>query len=315
MAYKAGKVGVTDTEEVPRLMRETRSKRGGKSSSTSSTPTSTQPKPATRPKRKVIKKIVTEHEPLPSPSPESGSEFDSETETDEEGDFERRHVAHEDPELELAKQLCMETLIEQQPSVRGVVIREPGNDDEETEQPEPEPLTDKRKLKRVIIDTINLEKEEQKKLRLAARLNLLQQQAHLQQLELQAREGGSSSTMIPPTATVTPTEQPEKDAEGNVIMKEAGEEKVADDQQKESETISPEFVAKAQEEEELSKKTREESAEKQLDDQQKDQDQDEHISDTEMPSPSQQRSPTPERPPIPHGSPPKDPCPPQSGSV
>ena len=60
--------------------------------------------------------------------------------------------------------------------------------------------------------------------------------------------------MISPTATVTPTEQPEKDAEGHIIMKEAREENVADEQQKVSETISPEFDAKAQEEEELSRK-------------------------------------------------------------
>ena len=45
-------------------------------------------------------------------------------------------------------------------------------------------------------------------------------------------------------------------------MKEDGEEKVADEQQKESETTSPEFDAKAQEEEELSKKTSEDSADK-----------------------------------------------------
>ena len=72
--------------------------------------------------------------------------------------------------------------------------------------------------------------EEQKKMRLAARLNLQQHQAHLQQLELQAQEGGSNTSVIPPTATETTTEQPEKDAEGNIIMKDAGEEEIADDQ-------------------------------------------------------------------------------------
>ena len=97
-------------------------------------------------------------------------------------------------------------------------------------------------------------------------------------------------------------------------MKDAGEDKAADEQQKESKTTLPEFEAKGQEEEELTKKTSEDSADKQLDDQPKDQDQDEKFYDAEMPSPPQQRSPTLKRPPIPHCSPPKDPTPPHSVS-
>lgn len=133
----------------------------------------------------------------------------------------------------------METLQTDERKRRGITITEPseGANDNEEDETIVEQLVDKRKLKSIIVDTRAKKKKFLKEQREASLLSRHHPQPSPQPVNQPENEGGFSGTQPAPllqsniaatSVEYTSTEGADKDAEGNIIMKEAAvtEEKV-----------------------------------------------------------------------------------------
>lgn len=141
----------------------------------------------------------------------------------------------------------MDTLQSDERKRRGITITEPsvGANDDEEDEPVVEQLVDKRKLKSIIIDTRAEDKKYRKEQREASLLNRHHPQPSPQPVNQPEHEGGFSGTQPDPliqssiaatSGDHTGNEGEDKDAEGNIIMKEAAAtEENIDNQEKDKE--------------------------------------------------------------------------------
>lgn len=180
-------------------------------------------------------------EPTPEPSHESSDE--SETESDEEEVVHREEAGTNDAVTELAIKMSMDTLKEDEERRKTLLIKEINTDfgdDEVEDEDNQSKLVDKRKLKEVAVKTRTEKESELYEIIKITKISRDFPQPPPSPVLQPHKEKGMSSITQPDTVNqpggvgytvITPISDPvnqpdneeEKDAEGNIIMKESVE--------------------------------------------------------------------------------------------